>query len=92
MAVTLERRLRRSDRVVARACDDGVILLKLDDGQYFTLDEVGARVWALCDGGQVDALVAAIQAEFDAPEDVIRSDVEELLHELTGEELVVPVE
>lgn len=83
---------RRNDRVVARACDDGMILLKLDDGRYYTLDEIAAHVWELCDGTRdADAVSAALEEQYDAPGDLIRADVEELLAELVSEELLVGI-
>jgi hypothetical protein len=87
-----ERLPRRSDRVVARACDDGMILLKLDDGRYYTLDEIAARIWELCDGTRGPAdVAAALEAHYDAPGELIRADVEELISELASEELLVRI-
>jgi hypothetical protein len=91
-APVFERPPRRSDRVVARACDDGMILLKLDDGRYYTLDEIAARIWELCDGTRASEDVAAALAEhYDAPSELIRADVEELIAELASEELLVGI-
>jgi len=65
------------------------ILLNPESGQYYTLDEVGARVWDLCDGSrQVADLVSAIHAEFDAPIAAIEADIVELLNDLARDELV----
>jgi pyrroloquinoline quinone biosynthesis protein D len=67
-----------------------LILLNPDDGQYFTLDEVGGRAWELCDGARTIADVAAVlQQEFDAPLSVIQADVLELLDDLGRERLVI---
>lgn len=53
------------------------------------LNPTAARVLALCDGTTtVDALIARLASEFSAPEDVIRSDVEELLRNLRGKGVV----
>ena len=65
------------------------MLLDLDGGTYFALNEVGARVWDLCDGNRSVADIAgALAAEYEAPEDVILRDVVELLTELRAERLV----
>jgi hypothetical protein len=75
--------------VLMQRSADSLILLRPASGQYYTLDEVGARVWELCDGTRpVADLVSTIQAEYDAPEATIRADILELLDELTDEQLV----
>lgn len=83
-------RLRPRDRVLAQRAADAVVLLDLDAGTYFSLDEVGARVWELCDGTRsAGDVVAVVQDEYDAPAAVVASDVLALLDELTGERLLV---
>ena len=75
--------------VLAQRSAETMILLRPVNGQYYTLDEVGARVWELCDGTRCVAdLVSTIQAEYDAPADMIEADILDLLDELTREQLV----
>jgi Coenzyme PQQ synthesis protein D (PqqD) len=84
-----ERRVARAGSVLAQRNADALILLNPEDGQYFTLDEVGARVWELCDGTQrVADLIATIHAEYDAPLETIQADILELLDDLAREKLV----
>ncbi len=78
------------ERVVAQRAKDEVVLLDLDAGTYFSLDEVGGRVWELCDGARtVTEILAVVVAEYDAPADVIEADVNRLLEELEAEALLV---
>jgi coenzyme PQQ biosynthesis protein PqqD len=80
---------RRSDRIVSRRGDDVVILLDPVSGEYFTLDDVGGRIWELCDGStSIDQIVAAIAEEYDASAEQVRTDVDELLSELRGSKLL----
>lgn len=84
-----DRNPRRSDLVVARRAGETVILLDPSSGEYFTLDDVGGRVWELCDGSRtVSEIVDAIAREYDAPRERIQGDVSELLAELAGIQLV----
>lgn len=68
--------------------DADAVLLDVDTGSYFALNEVGGRVWSLCDGRTVSQIVEVISAEFDAPVEMIRADVLELLGALADEKLV----
>jgi hypothetical protein len=87
------QQLRRSPGVLAQRVkpeEPTTVLLDPQSGQYYTLDEVGSRVWELCDGSRkVAEIVDIIGQEYDAPADVIQADVIELLRDLTDEKLVV---
>ncbi len=81
--------LARRDGVLTQEAHGETVLLRLADGYYYTLDEVGAAVWELCDGSRTaDEVIAAIGDTFDAPEDVIRQDVTAFVGELVDEQLL----
>ena len=85
-----ESRLRRRDRVLTQRAAGTVVLLDLDGGQYYSLDEVSARVWEMCDGEHaVGGIVEAISAEYDAPVETIEEDVLAFLEEMLDEKLLV---
>ncbi len=87
--MNVNSRPKRAERILSQRSAEMVILLSPGSGQYYTLDEVGARVWELCDGTrQVTDLVSAIHAEYDAPFETIQTDLLELLVDLTREKLV----
>ena len=86
----LEGRVRRQDGVLAQEAHGQTVLLRLEDGGYYALDEVGAMIWELCDGGRaVGEIVALLCEEFDAPEAVVQADVLEFIDDLRRERLLV---
>lgn len=86
----LDERLRRQDGVLAQEAQGQTVLLRLEDGGYYALDEVGAMIWELCDGERaVGDIVAELCAEFDAPEATVSADVLEFIGELRHERLLV---
>jgi len=88
--VALDERLQRQEGVLAQEAQGQTVLLRLDDGGYYALDEVGASIWELCDGQRaVGDIVAALCAEFDAPEETVTADVLEFVGELRRERLLV---
>lgn len=88
--MTLERQPRRRERVLAEQVDGETVLLDLDSGLYFSLNETGARVWELCDGERdIAQIIDVITTEYDAPADSIRADVLELVTQLSDEELLI---
>lgn len=79
---------RRSD-VLAQAAGDTVILLTPDSGEYFTLNDVGGRIWELADGSRSVAEIAGVLVdEYEAPLEEIQGDVLDVLGELAQERLV----
>ncbi len=83
-------RVRRQDGVLAQEAKGQTVLLRMEDGGYYALDEVGAMIWELCDGTRsVDQIVAAIRREFDAPGSTVRADVLEFVDDLRRERLLV---
>jgi len=83
-------RPRRRERVLTQTAAGTLVLLDLDGGQYYSLDEVSARVWELCDGEHgVEGIVKAIGAEYDAPAETIYEDVLAFLEEMLDEKLLV---
>ena len=85
----LQQRPRRADDVVWRNGEDGVVVLNPNDGQYFSLDDVGGRIWELCDGSHsVTEIAELLSGEYDAPVAAIQGDALELLGELDREGLV----
>lgn len=86
-----ESHLRRRDRVLVQRAAGTLVLLDLDGGQYYALDEVSARVWELCDGAHgVGTIAESIGAEYDAPVETIYEDVLAFLEEMLDENLLVP--
>jgi Coenzyme PQQ synthesis protein D (PqqD) len=77
---------------VAVATTNGeTVLLDWRRGKYFVLNETGGVVWRLArraGGATVAEIVAAVDAEYDAPVERVRVDVAALLERLRRDRLV----
>jgi hypothetical protein len=81
---------KRREQVIAQKASNDWLLFNMEDGNYFSMNEIGGRIWELCDGNHsVSQLVAALASEYDAPAEVLKSDVLELLEELWNGKLIV---
>jgi hypothetical protein len=88
--VGLESTLKHKDQVLAQQVSETLVLLNPDDGEYYALDEVGGRVWELCDGARsVSEVISIISDDYDAPAETIKADVLEVLGDLADEQLLV---
>lgn len=77
------------DRIVATSeyastqVDGEEIILNLEDGVYYGLNEVGAKVWELIqEEKHVSDVCRQIQEEYDVDEETCRTDVVRLIEEL----------
>jgi len=91
----LQGKLRQSDQVVARQIADQWLLIPLhatgvDLQKVYLLNETSAAIWRLLDQPtSLDDLVTALRQEYDAPEEVIRQDADELVTDLMDRGFVV---
>jgi hypothetical protein len=87
--LTINNHVRRSDRVIAQSTAGTTVLLSMDGGKYYSLDEVGSRVWELSDGTRsIGETVAVLGGEYEVPRETLERDVLELLTDLRNENLV----
>lgn len=86
---SLQTALRVSDDVVFRELDGEAILLNLGSGIYFGLDPIGTRMWQLIEQhGRLDAVLADLRDEYDAPADTLTRDLLRLASELMAKGLL----
>lgn len=81
-------RLRHSPNATFQNVADEAILIHLQTGVYYSLNEVGAVYWNMLDGTRTIADCAtAIAAEYTAPPEVIAADLLEISADLVKEGL-----
>ena len=84
-------RMQHSANATFQIVADEAILIHLNSGVYYSLNDVGTSFWNLMDGQRTIADCAeAIAAEYSAPRDVVLSDLLELAGELAAEDLARP--
>ncbi|MEY4509453.1 MAG: hypothetical protein RLZZ450_1575 [Pseudomonadota bacterium] len=88
-AVTLASTVVVSPHQVSTSLGDEAVILGADAGQYFGLNEVGARIWELVQAPvQVRDLCATVCAEYEVTSDQCERDVLELLSDLRAKGLL----
>lgn len=88
MAIALDSTVAASDDAVFREMDGESVLLNLETGMYFGLDEVGTRVWRLAaDNGSLRAIRARLVEEYDADPAAIERDLLALAEALVSKGL-----
>ncbi|GAB6039770.1 lasso peptide biosynthesis PqqD family chaperone [Endothiovibrio diazotrophicus] len=89
MAIDKSIVIRQSEEQVAAEVDGEVVMMSIERGNYYGLDEVGSRIWQLIETPTtLDALCDALTAEFDVDAATCESDVTRFLEELDEQGLV----
>ncbi|MFT3722150.1 MAG: PqqD family protein [Hyphomonadaceae bacterium] len=84
-AVTIEV----GEEVVSCAFGEGLALLDLRSGQYFSLNSVGAFIWSQLEKPTtVGALRRAVVAHYDAAEERCLSDLDDWLGKMAHSKLI----
>jgi len=87
---SFDSRPKRQEQVIVQKGSNDVLLFSMEDGSYYALNEVGNRIWELCDGTHgVAQLISILAKEYDAPVKIIEMDVMEVLEELQSKNLLV---
>ena len=86
-----DSRVKHSPNATFQIVADEAILIHLNTGVYYSLNDVGTSFWNMLDGQRtIGECADAIAAEYDAPRDVILSDLIELANDLASEDLAIP--
>lgn len=89
-------RVTPAQHVVTTRLGDELVLLDVERGDYYTLNETAARVWELLAsaggaGLSADAVAKSLTQEYATPASQLESDVRALIAEFSKSALVVPV-
>lgn len=93
MMRTIQRAYQINEAVVAAELDNEMVLLNVETGVYFGLDELGTRVWSLLvDGIDGEEIMRQLLDEYDVERNRLDADVAEFLKSLHAKGLIAPGE
>jgi Coenzyme PQQ synthesis protein D (PqqD) len=89
LPVSLNSLVQWSDDQIAATVDREIVILSVERGSYYGLDDVGSEIWQqMASPVRVDTLCEALAAKYDADRATIERDVLALLDKLTAEGLI----
>jgi hypothetical protein len=84
-----QARFDQANGVVGTRQGDTTVLLDVNGGMYYTLNEVGGRIWELLGTGTaVPAIVERLQAEYDVAPETLAADTAAMIDRLLQAKLV----
>lgn len=89
-ALSADARAEISPGTLFRELDGEAVLLNLESGHYYGLDEVGTRILSLLvDGQTLQQVHTALLVEYEVTSEQLWGDIVRLVMELQAEGLVV---
>jgi hypothetical protein len=89
MPLTIESRVSRSSDLLSTELDGESIVMNIQTGQYFGLDDIGTEVWRrLALPTTISSLCRDLEREFDEELSVIEADVIGLMADLLEKRLI----
>jgi hypothetical protein len=86
---TFGARVTPASRVLFRELAGEAVLLELNSGQYYGLNEIGTRIWLLLQQhSRIDSVYCSLLKEYAVPADRLRDDLLLFVDRLAGKGLV----
>lgn len=89
MSLSLSKIPHPNPEIISRHLEKEAVLVMPINGKVKVLNDVGARVWELIDGGHsIEAIIARIAEEYNAAEEVVAVDVQTFLAQLADRGMI----
>lgn len=80
-----------SNNVVWRFIEDETVILNIDKGFYYTLNEVSGVIWnMLASNKSEDNIISKIVNQYSVDKKTVRKDLKKIISYLKTENLIVP--
>ena len=90
--VTTDTVIRQIEEIVASDIDGETVMMSIENGEYYGLDDIGSRIWELIARPiKVSDLIDTLLERFDVDRETCEIDVLKFLNEL-NEDRILEVE
>lgn len=77
------------DKVTFRIIDNEAVILNLDNGYYYSLNEAGTRIWVYLNKQKaLSEILTLLKEEYLATKEQLKNDLMEVIKDLEKEELI----
>lgn len=79
----------RANGLIASNIDGEIVMMSVEQGEYFGLDQIASRIWELiATPVRVDDLIKQLLVEYNCTESACESDVLELLNQCLKSKII----
>lgn len=90
MAYEMNEIIRRNPEMLSSNMDGETVMMSIENGEYYGLNEIGTRIWELtADRISVKELIEKLMDEYEVDEETCKTDVFEFLDGLMKKKLIL---
>jgi hypothetical protein len=90
MTLTDDSLLRRNPEMVFSNMDDEIVLMSVENSEYYGLDPVGSRIWELLvNSKKFSELITVLLEEYDVSPEECRRDMTAFLIDLAEKKIIL---
>jgi len=87
--ITTESVISQTEEIVASDIDGETVMMSLENGKYYGLDDIGSRIWELIEQPiKVSGLIDALLERFDVDRETCERDVLKFLNGLNEDKIL----
>jgi hypothetical protein len=87
--ITLQSNIQRNPGMVTSNLDGEIVMMSVENGEYYGLDEIGTRIWQLMEHPIViENLISCLTEEFEVELEECEEDTLEFLEDLYSRNLI----
>jgi len=87
--IMTETVISQIEEIVASDIDGETVMMSIENGKYYGLDDIGSRIWELIEQPiKVSDLIDALLERFDVDRETCERDVLKFLNELNDDKIL----
>ena len=91
--IQLDSMVARDQSLMFSDLDDETVMMSIESGKYYGLDDIGSRIWVLSEQQcSVGDICDSLMTEFEVDRDTCQRHVFEFLEELKDEGIITVLE
>jgi len=88
--ITIESVIVQIEEIVASDIDGETVMMSVENGKYYGLDDIGSRIWELIERPiRISDLIDRLLERFDVDRETCEKDVLKFLNELNDDRILV---
>lgn len=92
MEIDLHTIVRRNPEMVTSKIDNEIVMMSIEKGEYYGLDETGTYIWEMIETPvTVENLIQNLMNEFEVEMEQCQNDTLEFLKDLYGKGLLIVI-
>ncbi len=89
-SLSLETKVSRNPEIIHSAMDNEVVMMSVDQGLFFGLDQIGAHIWELLETPKTgEEVISLLLPQYDVTREKCESDTLRFLNKMLDKKIIL---